>query len=163
MIKNIDVTFGKILTEAEINNKAEEFYMKIKYNAVFSIIVSVGVFTLLATYFIENTHFNILFYMLGSFALFFVTVFATVGTVLLFTDSIEKEIKSKYTFIDFSENETLFYRIYNYPILARKMKEILEIRPKLTKYEYDTFKNLAELIRDQEKNAELLQKINAKC
>lgn len=162
MIKDIDVLFGEILSEEEIAVKKEKSFNLIKYKYIFLTITSLELPILSCTYFIENTNFNMAIYFLGLFFTVFLVIGLLALTIWVFTEDVDCEFLSKYRFVETCDNNSLFHNISQYKILVNKMKEILEVRPNLTSYEYNTLSNLAKSMKDQEKNAELLHKINKK-
>lgn len=159
MIKNINELFGEIYTEAEMEIQRDAILNRGFYNGVFLFITSLLMPPLVFVYFIDNTNFGIGFNIFA-LLLTLVSMVCLLFVSIWYEEYYETEAKNKYYLLNVSDNHLLFDKICEHTNLMQKMKEILEIRPRITQYEYDTLSNLAELLRDQEKNKELLKKIN---
>lgn len=157
---NIDINalFGELYTEDEINIREKNLSNKYLFHYIFLLTTALFSPPLVWFYFVENTNFGLGTYLF-TLLLALISMVCLLFVTIWYNDKYENKIKTQYGFV-YSDYESLFNEISPYENLKQKMKEILEIRPRITQYEYDTLINLAELLRDQEKNKELLEKIN---
>lgn len=157
---NIDMLISDIEPEEKINLDAW-WFENYSYYKTGILLVSSFLFSFLTFYYLyENFWNNGFFGGLGFLASIIITIVVSFITVDIFV--VSKEFDDQHRFIDMGKNIDLFRAIENRPELLSKMKEILNIRPRLTVYEFDTLVGLVKQGNIQYQNQRLVELIDKK-